>query len=772
MKVLICGGAKTKNIVVGLEKKFGNNGVEFIVVNDINKIEEIYGKGEYFDRALICEQGITSDGLYRDNEERVRENVCSFAVSSSLRSNSGTNYVFLTTDVELAEIIHEELLPLRKESVVVIQMPPYSIGFFASLIANDLDKIDESIIFKPITEGEIEELDIFDSSVGQSKEAKMKNNEYSFAEDTESLEDLALADIEDNDSSSLDLVGDEYKEIQDKRVTKLDKVEEEADEEELEVIEDEEELEEVLEEDEEENDITSDTDAGEVPEYKETSREIEMPVQFEKIDFEEELEVCEDDEEIEVELDDSVAEIIRHPDENEELEEDDSSIGELADYSSSEEELEIEEEELEEDEDELELEEEEEAGEIADYSDTEDGFSDEELETLDESLELEEEFDSTFEEEEDTFEEDTFEEEVEEDTFEEEVFEESDIELEEENLEEDEEYEVEVEEDFEEESGTSITEKKGTSKMDNGAMLAGNIMDKSKLVGGGFPNVDDANFKKTLDVFAKRGTMLLVTGTHGAGATVTAYNLGNTLSRLGYKTLVIDCDSEVKSMSYMSKEVYENVEVTASCLREAINGNNISDFVTIVRPRFHVLTDGIASDTFEFSREVHKDRLTSFGVKLKQNYNFILFAMSSKLATDFCGEITYMCDDIIYVVDASQYGITKTILDLCNIDDDAMQRQMFQKANLLYNKLSTLNYLYGYKVKGIKGIAECMDKYLVDLVGDAADELKFSKMNVLGYVPDIDENMSKGMFNGKCWSDTEAGRLTCIGIIKGILFRK
>lgn len=840
MKVLVCGGAKTKNIVVGLEKKFGHVGIEFLVVNDIDSIEEIYGKGEYFDRALICEQGVTKDGLYRNEEERIRGSICNFAVSASMHNMAGANYVFLTADMEMAEIMHEELLPLRNDSKVVVKASPYSIGFFSSLIATDLDKLDSNIVFKPVTEEDVESLDIFDNNVKETKEKQAEKDGYTFASDNESLEDFALSNIEDNESDGMMLDGNEYRDIQTEKKNGKEVEEVKTEEEEVEAEEEDEPEEELEVDEDEEESLEAEAEheqIGEVPSYKNVS----IPVKFDEESLAEEdtdepeieLEVEEDDsddeedgtqedettdEELEVELE-----------EEDETENENNETGELTDYSveednSEDEELEVEADDTDED-DELEVEEdnnddeleveveaelEEEASEDDDIAgevpdnhtekfvendfelfglEEENGLSDDE--PVDDSLdELEVEEDTSDDEEDASDDEDELEveeddtDELEEDTLDKNNNSSDDLEVDDdtpddeleafgdEDETEDETEDEEVE--LSEEEENFVNKEKGhrNMKRDDESFNNYNNEEAAHREGKGFAEVDKENFKKTLDLFANRGTMFLVTGTHGSGATTVGFNLANTLSRLGYKTLVIDCDSEIKSMSFASKEVYESMEPSASCLREAINGNNISDFVTVVRPNFHVLCDGIASDTYQFDREIHKDRFTNFAIKLKQNYQFVVFAMSSKLAVDYCEDITYMCDDIIYTIDANKYGITKALLDLCNIDSDAMQRQMFQKSSILYNQMDRLNDLYGYKVRNPKDIAICMDKYLYDLVGEAADDLKFSKMKLLGYIPDIDNYMSQGLFSGKCWSDTEPGRRTYIGILKSILFRK
>ena len=50
MRILLSGGIKTQNIVSGIQKKFTASGDDFIVVEYIEDIGELFGQGEFFDK--------------------------------------------------------------------------------------------------------------------------------------------------------------------------------------------------------------------------------------------------------------------------------------------------------------------------------------------------------------------------------------------------------------------------------------------------------------------------------------------------------------------------------------------------------------------------------------------------------------------------------------------------------------------------------------------------------------------------------------------------
>ena len=147
MRVLLSGGCKTESIINTIKSKFDSSGDELFHVNYINNINDIYQRGNYFDKAIIVDQSITKDHSI-DNENKLRERINRFAFECA---NRGRNeiYMFLTGNEELANIIHEETLAIRQNSVIILKDGPYAVKFFANLIIADISQIPDKLIFKP-----------------------------------------------------------------------------------------------------------------------------------------------------------------------------------------------------------------------------------------------------------------------------------------------------------------------------------------------------------------------------------------------------------------------------------------------------------------------------------------------------------------------------------------------------------------------------------------------------------------------------------------------
>ena len=150
MRVLLSGGCKTESIINTIKSKFDSSGDDLFHVNYINNINDIYQRGNYFDKAIIVDQSITKDHSI-DNENKLRERVNRFAFECSNR-NRNEVYMFLTGNEELANIIYEETLAIRNKSIIILKEGPYGVKFFANLIIADLGQIPEKLIFKPADE--------------------------------------------------------------------------------------------------------------------------------------------------------------------------------------------------------------------------------------------------------------------------------------------------------------------------------------------------------------------------------------------------------------------------------------------------------------------------------------------------------------------------------------------------------------------------------------------------------------------------------------------
>ena len=50
MRVLLSGGKKTYNIIDGIRKKFTTSGDDFVVIEYLDDIMDMFARGDYFDK--------------------------------------------------------------------------------------------------------------------------------------------------------------------------------------------------------------------------------------------------------------------------------------------------------------------------------------------------------------------------------------------------------------------------------------------------------------------------------------------------------------------------------------------------------------------------------------------------------------------------------------------------------------------------------------------------------------------------------------------------
>ena len=161
MKIMLSGGVKTENILAAIGKKFASTGDQFIIEKFMDTVNSVFQRGEYYDKALITDQSITKEFTIKDEAE-IRRRVNNFAIECSKRPRKAL-YVFLVQSELMANIVHEEILPIINFSAVVYKQPPYSVAFFNMLITEDVKQLPADIVYKPApVVGEVDEVDDFD----------------------------------------------------------------------------------------------------------------------------------------------------------------------------------------------------------------------------------------------------------------------------------------------------------------------------------------------------------------------------------------------------------------------------------------------------------------------------------------------------------------------------------------------------------------------------------------------------------------------------------
>ena len=287
----------------------------------------------------------------------------------------------------------------------------------------------------------------------------------------------------------------------------------------------------------------------------------------------------------------------------------------------------------------------------------------------------------------------------------------------------------------------------------------------------GSTRVNVNKIKDSLRPFASRGNSIVVTGCGGCGTSVVAYNLANIVSQLGYTVLLVDMDTENKTQSYISKTNYDNIDHDEANLRSAVNSStNISSHLSVVKQGFHLLTMGLAADAESVSEVIHKEKLNRFVNVAKQQHNFVIYDIPFKDTTNFLSEITYTCDNLVLVTDASNWGVTKTMLAVCNIASDDMRDTFFTRAQLVFNKYRNLNEVLGNRVRTCADITKVMDKKIIELLGEDPG-YHFEDMHISGIIND-DVNIENAWFKDVQYSDTSKGQEIFLELIERIVLNK
>ena len=653
MRVLISGGIKTQNIVDGLEKRFASDGVDFLVVPYIEDIEDIFARGEYFDRALIIEPCWNHD-LDDLDEMRIRTRINNFAQNSAARQTKGVDYIFLAQKEESASIVYEEILRLKADSVVVVKAPKYGVNFFASLVVCDIEQFPDNIVYTPelveaaeeakivettnenesYTEYIPEEVDDISSELFNSEGISAPGLELSdtgVIVDREENEDLFEGDsaLWDNDFGTT-LNNDELDDI------RVDEEEFSTDSGETDV------------------ELVSDSDqSGELPDFSQVGFEPEQVGLVTKFDQSRELpdfsQVVLGDEQVDDVTDDTGLEDQRAM---QSMLLDDDLYGEAIssnNYSTSD-------------------------------KSAQPAFDDAEyLDTVEDIL--------------------------------------------------------------------SVPQPRARVNMSNDQI------------------------KATLDAFASRGNSIVVTGCGGCGASTVAYNLANTIANIGYTVLLVDMDTEQRAQSYISKDNYNCVDHDGANLMAALNSSSgINAHVSIVRPGFRLLTMGLGGDILTLEKMLEKHKLSRFINLAKTSHNFVIYDLPFKSAVGCASDVTFMADNLVVVMDSSNWGITKTMISLCNIETDDMQDTIFSKGQLLYNKYRGFNKVMGRKVKSAIDISKVMDTKVLELSGDDPGYY-FQMMHVCGIIND-DRDFESGWFGETQYSDTQKGQHIFIELLKNIVLKR
>ena len=290
--------------------------------------------------------------------------------------------------------------------------------------------------------------------------------------------------------------------------------------------------------------------------------------------------------------------------------------------------------------------------------------------------------------------------------------------------------------------------------------------------GGQFVNdLSSSQIKATLDAFANRGNSIVVTGFGGSGASTVALNLANIISKLGYTVLLVDLDTENKAQSYISKNNYECVEPDSASLMAAINSTSgINAHISIVKQGFHLLTMGLGSDSAPIENLIQPDKIARFINLAKASHNFVIYDVPFKTAVGFGKDFTFMADNLVFSIDCSNWGITKAMINMCNVDGDDMQETLFSKGQILFNRYKTFGKIMGKKVKTAIDITKVMDNKVRELIGEDPGYY-FQALHICGIINE-NPNFESGWFGDVQVSDTSDGSQLFLDLLTNIVMKR
>ena len=784
MRILLSGGIKTQNIVSGIQKKFTASGDDFIVIEYLDDIDDMFSRGEYFDKALVTEQSITRDYSITD-EYTIRKRVNDFANIMKAKPRK-FNFVFLAQEKTMANMIHEEILPILGESAVVLKEPPYTVPFFVSILVTDSKQLPDEIVYTP-------ELTV--------KETPEITDDSAIFEDMDMAENVTNKVAPDNFDLEMFGVTDDFKDLPDDfKVT--DEIELDEGEEDIGVpigglevpdFDDEEEPEnenealEISDEDYTEPEVYNPTGSNTFNENwgeKDLNLEGINPIKQsgELNNYIEETPV---DESInETTQDTGYIPGFDEPEEQSEY--DQNLMMNDGDYIQNDQSVYTPEENTNQ------------------YIDNpgDFGYTEPSLADNDNQIQYDtDEFSSGF----DNYSQDNIL-----PGFDTSDYTNSDAEQDyqnnmEQNMYQPEEqagfsaddYSDDVEEDPNESSMTTnginldkpvqsvqLQKKKGlfgklvggstqvpqqqqvqpnnVAKNKQSAMM-NNLMGMSKL--------SPDTVRNALKPFAARGNSIVVTGCGGCGTSTIAYSLASMVAQLGYTVLLVDMDTEGRTQSYISRDNYESMEPDGANLMSAVNSSNgINTHISVVRQGFHLLTMGLGTDTAPVNELLHKEKISRFVNLAKTSHNFVIYDIPFNVATGFLSDIVYMSDNLVLVTDASNWGITKTMLSVCNIPSEDMQDTVFNRAQIVFNKYRNLYKVLGKKVRTCVDITRVMDQKVLELVGDDPG-FHFEDLHIAGIIND-DPDFEQGWFDDVQYVDTKKGQQIFLELVEHIVLKK
>ena len=179
---------------------------------------------------------------------------------------------------------------------------------------------------------------------------------------------------------------------------------------------------------------------------------------------------------------------------------------------------------------------------------------------------------------------------------------------------------------------------------------------------------------------------------------------------------------------------------------------------------------GLGADATAFEDIIIKDKLSRFATMAKTGSQFIVYDIPFKDAVESAAPIIYSADNLVINVDTSNWGITKALVGIGNIESEDFEDCLFSRGQLLFNRYAGMNRLFGNKINKLDNIPKLMDKQMFELLGRETG-LNFKDMDIAGLINE-DPKFEYGWYEKVQYSDTTEGMDMFIELLKNIVLRR
>ena len=283
--------------------------------------------------------------------------------------------------------------------------------------------------------------------------------------------------------------------------------------------------------------------------------------------------------------------------------------------------------------------------------------------------------------------------------------------------------------------------------------------------------------RNLFESYRGRGSTLVVTGPSSSGKTTVAANLAHIISSLGYPVLVVDFDTRGRGLSCITDYYYSGIHQIDSAnasLKQALNSvyADLGKYVNVITPTLHTLGMGLAADIIEGDRLATRDRLVKFSNLHRMHYCVTIYDMPMDMSVDYGADLIVTAENVIITAEYSNYGALKLMTDLTNIESEEAEMVLFTRSQLCLNKVrnTKLKSVMGKVTHTTKDYLKCIDKEVYSLIGFVPDA-SFSDIRICGEIP-YDERNDEMWYSHKLISDTADGWELYVNLLYSALLKK